>query len=414
MNPVEQHDGRVLIVDDDESVLALLRATLCREGYNVTAVSEPRRAVALLKEQEFGLLLSDQQMPEMTGLELLAQARRIRPDTTRVLITGVPSLEVVVQSINKGEIYRFIVKPWLREELLATVQNGLQRYQMQCQGRQLQEATEAVNRALAQEVERSQRQNQELESLNSTLRGNTDRSVQLCVRTLEAFYPVLGNQANRVRELCRAMADVLQMPPALRQSLEAAALLHDLGLIELPRRLIRRWWKDPNSLAEPEMERIRRHPILGQELIGFVESFEDVGRIVRSHHERFDGTGYPDRLIGDQIHWLARVLSPAVAYVSVPDPVAALAMVQAGSGHSFDPEVVRVFRQALPKAVLPRRRHEVLLADLKPGMVVARRVSQENGSPLLSDGDVLSETYISRLRGDGAWMSTSDSLVIYG
>jgi len=111
----------ILIVDDEEIVLMALRDTLAREGYNVVASPHAIHALSVLKEQKFSVVITDQQMPMVTGLEFLAQVREIQPDATRILITAVLSLSTVIDAINKGEIYRFIVKPWLREELLATV-----------------------------------------------------------------------------------------------------------------------------------------------------------------------------------------------------------------------------------------------------------------------------------------------------
>ena len=119
--PTEYCRGSILVVDDDESVLGTLRITLRREGYDVTAMADPVAALRVLEEREFAVVLTDQQMPRITGLELLARSRQVRPESTRILMTGVPNLDMVVNAVNQGEIYRFIVKPWIREELLATV-----------------------------------------------------------------------------------------------------------------------------------------------------------------------------------------------------------------------------------------------------------------------------------------------------
>src|SRR5882724_1659824 len=113
----------ILIVDDEEIVLVALRDTLLAEGYQVVASPHAVHALSVLKEQEFAVVITDQQMPMVTGLEFLTQVKQTQPDATRVLITAVLNLGTVIDAINKGEIYRFVVKPWLREELLATVKN---------------------------------------------------------------------------------------------------------------------------------------------------------------------------------------------------------------------------------------------------------------------------------------------------
>jgi len=138
----------VLIVDDEDMVLVSLRDTLKREGYNVTTAPNAVEALARLKEQGFSVVITDQQMPVLTGLELLTMAREMQPDATRILITAVLSLSTVIDAINRGEIYRFIVKPWLREELLVTVKNAVQRYELICRNQTLQATTLAMNEKL--------------------------------------------------------------------------------------------------------------------------------------------------------------------------------------------------------------------------------------------------------------------------
>ncbi|MEY2410808.1 MAG: hypothetical protein QOF48_3478, partial [Verrucomicrobiota bacterium] len=103
----------ILVVDDEEIVLAALRETLTREGYRVATALSAHEALGLLEEHAFSVVLTDQQMPKLTGLEFLGQVKQRQPDATRILITGALSLATVIDSINKGEIYRFIVKPWL-------------------------------------------------------------------------------------------------------------------------------------------------------------------------------------------------------------------------------------------------------------------------------------------------------------
>jgi len=311
----------ILIVDDEEVVLVSLRDTLAREGYQVTTAPNAIEALAHLKEQAFSIVLTDQQMPMLTGLEFLHQVKQLQPDATRILITAVLNLSTVIDAINKGEIYRFIVKPWLREELLVTVKNAVQRYELICKNQLLQVATlgmneklKKLNAELEQQVARVAEQNTELERLNSALRHNLQHSVELCLKTMQTFYPTLGSQARRVYELCHAMAEGLQLSPQDRQTLEVSAWLHDIGLVGVPRQLIKRWEESPESLSDVEQALVQQHPVLGEELAGFAHPLTGVGAVIRAHHERFDGHGYPDRLAGDKIPWLGRLLAVAVAY----------------------------------------------------------------------------------------------------
>jgi DNA-binding NtrC family response regulator len=128
--PVSVVPHHILIVDDQEIVLAGLRENLRLEGYQVLSATSPGAALEILQRQPVAVIISDHQMPEMSGLDFLSLAKEIRPDAARVLITAVLSLETLVEAINKSEIYRLIIKPWLREELLATVKQAIGRYEL--------------------------------------------------------------------------------------------------------------------------------------------------------------------------------------------------------------------------------------------------------------------------------------------
>src|SRR5437588_13129334 len=113
--------ARLLVVDDDPSIGDMLQATLSRQGYQVVASVNPVEALTFVQNEPFALVLTDQCMPQMSGLKFLGQVKNMQPEATRILMTGVLELSTIVDSINNGEIFRFIVKPWLREELLVTI-----------------------------------------------------------------------------------------------------------------------------------------------------------------------------------------------------------------------------------------------------------------------------------------------------
>ena len=393
---------RILVVDDEEIVRIALRQTLRRERYEVTACSSPEEGLQVLKTEAFSVIISDYQMPGMTGLDFLAHAKQLQPDATRILITAVLSLDTVIEAINKGEIYRFVVKPWIREELLATVRNAIQRHDLIVRNTVLQATTLAMNdqlvslnKRLESRVSAEADHRQRLSEMNQALQLNLHHSVQLCLKVLQSFYPTLGTQARRVLGLCRAMADLLKLSETDRQTLELAAWLHDIGLVGASRGLIRKWMQHPDTLSPAEQAIIEQHPILGEELVDFAANLKHVGRVIRGHHEQFDGRGYPDRLAGKEIPWLARILAVAVAYAEHQAPHAvAVEMLTLGSGWRFDPEAVQVLLRALPHASLPRQEREITLSELKPGMTLAAGVKTQTGMLLVPEGQVLSEAHV--------------------
>jgi CheY-like chemotaxis protein len=120
----------VLVVDDEEIVLVALRETLKQLGFQVTAVTDAVEALTRLRAQPYSLIITDHQMPRLTGLEFLAEARRIQPRASRILITAVLNVGTVIEAINRAEIHRFLLKPWQREELLEAIEQGIQKFEV--------------------------------------------------------------------------------------------------------------------------------------------------------------------------------------------------------------------------------------------------------------------------------------------
>jgi len=406
--------ARILVVDDEEIVLVTLRDTLRLEGYQVEGFTNPLQAVEQLKQGSFAVILSDQRMPHLSGLEFLAEAQRLQPNATRILITAVLNLDTVIDAINKGEIYRFLVKPWLREELLVSVRNAVQRHELICHNESLQARTLAMNRELQAQVTHIGEQNELLVRLNQTLQENLHRSIELCLHMLDAFLPAMGSQARRVHHLCHAMAEVVQLSPDQARVLEISGWLHDIGLIGIPRSLIRRWRTNPLSLTEVELSMIHQHPLLGEELARFAQPLEGVGAVIRGHHERFDGRGYPDRLQGEQIPWLTRLLAVAVQFAEgSEDRGTAADKIKYAAGTAFDPEAVRVFLRALPRSSMPKRETEVLLSELRPGMQLAHGIYTANGMLLVPEGQLLTQTSIDKVLNHNRANPISQSLLVY-
>src|SRR2546423_1628528 len=358
VNPPAAPPHNILIVDDEEIVLAALRENLRREGYQVVTAPNARVALETANRQLFAVIISDDQMPQMTGMEFLSQVKTIQPNATRILITAVLRLDTLLDAINNGEIYRLIVKPWLRGELLATVKNAVQRYESVGGNAALQAETQArneqlrqLNHSLEMQLAHLAEQHRQLSGLNEALAGNLQHSVQLCLQVMETFYPTIGSQTRRVVEICTAMADNLELPADQRQTLDIGAWLHDIGLIRMPRDLFRRWREQPDTLSEPERALIEQHPVLGQQLAGLGHPPQTVGPVIRAPHERFDGSGYPDNLQDGQIPWLGRLLAVAVDYAaSIASGQDALEAVELASGRAYDPQAVGALRRALAKA----------------------------------------------------------------
>jgi response regulator RpfG family c-di-GMP phosphodiesterase len=412
---------RILVVDDEEIVVVALSETLRRERYQVVTTMDPIVALEMLAAESFSIIITDQQMPQLSGLELLAQAKQLQPDATRILITAVLSLDTVIDAINKGEVYRFVVKPWLREELLVTVKNAAQRHELVRKNAELHLAAQTMSARLAQTEKALEQQSRlaaqqaaQLVQLKTVREHQLHCSVELGLHLLDAYLPALGGQARRVRSLCLAIADGLNLPADQRQALGLAAVFHDAGLVGISRTLIARWHDHPAELSHSDWLQIEQHPVAGQKLLGFAEEFKEAGAVIRAHHERFDGQGYPDRVAGEAIPWLARLLSVAAAYESSTLPPSdALESVQHSSGAAFDPEAVRALQRALPSVPVSRQARHVTLSELRPGMVLAKGVYTANGLLLQPQDQPLTPLQIEKLLNHNRIQPITQSLVVF-
>ncbi len=418
--PVPPLPSTILVVDDEPVVLAALQQTLEREKFHVVACSSPTKALSILAERDFAVIISDQKMPEMLGLDFLIESRRLRPNASRILITAVLSLPTIVDAINKGEIFRFVAKPWLREELIATVRNAVHRHELvthntilQAETQRLNDQLKEANAALAAQVQDLERQRQHLDEANRELAANYEHSLELCRRILTTYDPILGGQAKALVEFAGHMADSHLLDEAQKHALRTAAWLCDLGLIGVPREMLRAFRSKTDQLTERERAMLHNHPVYSQTLASLVDDGSGVGEVIRAHHERFDGRGYPDGLAGDGIPWPARCLAVAVGFVESGLPKAqAIDLILSQSGTAYDPEAVRLFLKVTNLAQLPRQVREITLHELEPGMVLASGIYSPHGLLLIGEGQELSPGTIAKIRSHNQVTPISQRLLV--
>ncbi len=402
----DHRSNRILLVDDDEIVLLAIKETLEREKFPVAAFTTPAEALEALKNERFSVIISDHRMPKMTGLEFLDKCKEQQPNASRILITGVLTLSTVVDAVNKGEIFRFLAKPWIREELIATIDNAMQRFNLVEANDKLSADTLALNEQLVQsnndleaKIRELEEKTDNLDEAKQALEHNFDQSLEICFRLIEAFHPVLGQQTKAVVSICDEIAKSDQLSPTDQEVLKVSSWIYNLGRIGLPRDLLSKSLNDPQSLTEQETTLIQHYPVYGQTLASFVDNLKEVGETIRAHRERFDGMGYPDKLSRESIPRPATHLAVAIGYVECNLPRdQALEYIIRESGRAYHPESVRLFMKSSNLTKLPKKVREITLSEIEEGMVLAKGIYSPSGLLLIPEAKRLTSGIINKIK----------------
>jgi putative nucleotidyltransferase with HDIG domain len=320
----------ILIVDDDPTIRDLLTEGLSESGYRVTAAGDGAEGLAALSRNGFQLVVSDIDMPEVDGVQLLQRAKEIRPDVEVIMLTGVVDVETAIQSMRLGAC-DYLTKPFNLAEVRITVERALEKRRLILENREYQKHLEDKVRERTEALSRSYRTT--LEALATALDTRDSETLGHSLRV--AAYTVAVARRMGVGE--PDLTDIYR-----------GALLHDVGKIGVPDAILRK----PGRLTPEEWNEMRRHPELGYRILEGVDFLERAREIVLSHQERFDGQGYPRGLRGTDIPLGARIF----AVVDTMDAMTsdrpyrkarsydeARAEIRRHSGTQFDPEVVRTF-----------------------------------------------------------------------
>jgi response regulator RpfG family c-di-GMP phosphodiesterase len=406
----------LLLVDDESGILSSLRRLLRPHGYTIHTAESGQAGLEILERETIDLVISDMRMPEMDGARFLEQVRLRWPATMRILLTGYADVSSTIDAINRGEIYRYIAKPWDDTDLLLIVRDALDRQRLREENTRLLALTQAQNdelKDLNANLEFKVRQRTtEIEQINSFLNLANNRLKQNFLISIKMFSGLMelrggavSGHSRRVAELVRKLSIVLGIEGKARQDLFFAALLHDVGKIGFADSLLSR---PVSRMNGDDIGQYRRHAAAGEAALMPLEELKDVAQIVRSHHERFDGQGFPDGLAGAAIPFGARLLAVVNDYDGLQIGTLAekrmtadeaRAMLLQSRGKRYDPELVDAF-----VAMLAGMGQEVINerafshADLKVGMVLSRDLVSREGALLLSADFALDVSLIKQIQ----------------
>ncbi len=304
---------RILYVDNDPTLLDALSRLFLGRGIRILRAANGEEALGIVRGEPVAVVVADDLLPGMRGVELLSRIRDLSPDTVRVLLTGQADLPAAIEAIRRGEVSRFLEKPWADEEIVRTVEEGVHRYQ----------------------VVRS-------------LRGADEGALLWIAQEIELKDPYTRGHCDRVAAFALKIAWALGLPEGTRQAIRHGSWLHDCGKIDVPEEIL----NCPGKLSAEEFEVVKKHPGWGAEIGRQANLPKEVIDIILYHHERFDGKGYPTGAKGTEIPLEARIVAAADIFDSMSedrpyakgyDRAEAMRVMGVLRGAALDPELVDIF-----------------------------------------------------------------------
>ena len=419
---VSEAQATLLFVDDEANILSSLKRLFRPLGYRIFTAEGGAQGLEIMARESVDLVVSDMRMPEMNGAQFLEKVREEWPDTVRILLTGYAEIDATIDAINKGQIYRYISKPWEENDITLIVRHALQQKFLEREKQRLEELTRKQNEELQElnasledkVMARTEEVRQTmgfLDVAHEKLKKSFITSIQVFSNLIEMRSATMIGHSRRVAELARSIAQRMGMSDAEAQDVFIAGLLLDIGKIGLPDRLLE---KPFSSLTGEERSQVVKYPVKGQMALMALDQLKGAAQLIRSHRERFDGMGYPDRQVGFGIPLGARILALANDYDTAVTGTAfakplkqaeALLFIQDGKGKRYDPAVVDNLMNMMGKGGGagithdPRMEMTLRSGQLKPGMVLSRDLVTATGEMLLSKEYTLNEQLIEQIMG---------------
>jgi putative nucleotidyltransferase with HDIG domain len=300
----------VLFVDDEVNILKAVQRLLRHEPWRVLTASRPREALEILAAEPAQVVVTDQRMPEMSGVDLLSLVRERHPEIVRMMLTGYTEINVAVDAINRGAIYRLITKPWNDEELKATIRQALEQHELKREIKRLNQVTREQNFKL-QDMNRNleakvRERTHQLAEKHRELKSAYIETIRALAEAVDAKDAYTRGHSERVGVYASKVARQMGLARERIERVYIAGLLHDVGKIGIRDAVITK----PARLSDEEYAEIREHPRIGARILEPITFLRDVTPCVRHHHEWYDGSarGYPDRLRGDRIPLGSRII----------------------------------------------------------------------------------------------------------
>ncbi len=333
-NMVEETNSngyKIIAVDDEMGIVDSLSIFLKRSGYNFTGVTDPLEAIERVRNEHFDMMILDFIMSPIHGDEVVEEIRKFNKDLYILLLTGHKDLAPPLETIRRLDIQGYCEKSDKFDQLLLLIESGMKSIE------QMNEIKEI---------------NEELSETYQKLEKAYLESIETLRYTVEVKDPYTRGHSDRVSAYSVLIGKKLGLSDEDLEKLKVGGLFHDIGKIGIPDSILLKEGK----LTDEEYDKIKEHPLIGVKILQNASLFQDFIDIVKYHHERFDGRGYPERLSGENIPLLARITAVADTYDAMTSkrsyrdalPLEVVRMeIEKCSGTQFDPTISKAFLEIL-------------------------------------------------------------------
>lgn len=349
-------EHKILVIDDEQNIINALRRVLRKEEYQIIFANSGEEGLAILEKERISLVLSDQKLPGIQGTELLKMVKEKYPETVRMLLTGCVDISIAQEAINKGQIFKFIIKPWDNEDLRATIKLGIENYKLKLENirllKQIQEQNVELmnfNKTLEEQVAN---RTKELRDAYGKMNKTFLDTIQSLALAIEAKDPYTKGHSERVSIFSVELAKKLRLSHKDEWNINVAGILHDIGKIGIDEAILNK----PGKLTPEEYEKVKKHPIISLKILEPIEFLDEIKPLILHHHEWYDGNGYPESISGNNIPLGSRILAVADtveamtsnrAYRKALDVDIVINELKHFSGTQFDPTLANAFIQML-------------------------------------------------------------------
>ena len=327
MITAESNGYKIIVVDDEQGIVDSLSIFLKRSGYDFTGLTNPLEAIERVRNEHFDMMILDFMMDPIHGDEVVEEIRKINKDLYILLLTGHKDLAPPLETIKRLEIQGYCEKSDKFDQLLLLIESGIKSIEQM-------NTIKTINKQLHDK-------NEELE------RAYLD-TIGILRQTVEAKDPYTRGHSDRVSEYSVLIGKKLGLDEKTLHILKIGGLFHDIGKIGIPDSILLK----ESKLSDEEYSQIKNHPMIGVHMLGDAAIFTDILPIVKHHHERYDGRGYPSQLVGEDIPYVARIAAVADTFDAMTSkrsyrdslPIDIVrAEIERCSGTQFDPNIAKVF-----------------------------------------------------------------------